>query len=105
MKTPHNAEAEMLLYPEGVLLVLCLTDPHRVPHPAVRDRLVEFQIQLNLAVHRRRRLGDIRRFGEIATELCNVTLVERAMADAAASPVEGDAFMCRVLDEQLAHLG
>lgn len=105
MSTSTKTDAEMLLYPEGVLLVLCLTDPHRVPHPGVRDRLVEFQIKLNRAVHRRRRLGDTRRFGEIATDVCNVALVERAMADAAASPVEGNAFMCRVLDEQLAHLG
>lgn len=104
MKAQHKTDAEMLLYPEGVLLVLCLTDPHRVPHPAVRDRLVEFQIKLNLAVHRRRQLGDTRRFGKIATELCNVALVEQAMADAAPH-VEGNAFMCRVLDEQLAHLG
>ena len=98
-------EGDLLLYPAGVLLVLCLTDPVQVPDVEVRKRLRQFQTLIHhLVQDRRQRAGDSRRFGEIATDMCSVALVERAMEDARASPVESDEFLCRILDEQIAHL-
>lgn len=103
--TPESPEREMVLYPRGVLLVLCKTDPQQVPNPGVRDRMIDFQVRLDAAIHRRRRLGDQRQRGELAVEICSVPLIEAAMADASASPVSTDVFLIRVLDDQIRHLG
>jgi hypothetical protein len=101
--TEPDSEPVMILFPEGVLLALCLADSSNA-EPSIRDRMVRFQIAVRAAVHERRRFGDLRRFGEIAVEVCSVPLVERAMHDARVSGMGMREALCRILDEHLAHL-